>query len=589
MTDFHFLYPHWLWLLAVIPVLIGWLWKHEQHSDWKQIIDPALAPFVLSGETGKARKTIILTTVLMWLLGVVALAAPSWEKRDVPVYQKPHALVVALDLSTSMYAKDTPPSRLAQARFKLQDILQQHKDGHTGLVVFAGDAFAVTPLTSDIETIIEQATKLSPEVMPAQGSRLSSAVIHAQKLLEQAQIKQGDILLITDGVSDTSQAIEAAKVAQGKGYTVSILAVGTKVGAPIPLPESGFVTDQQGKTVMAAMNFDDLVKVANAGGGVSTRLSVTGQDLAALQALWDQHTPKQLLADQQAREVGMWVNQGYWFVLLLLPLALLVFRRGWLLLVPLILLPQPDVVMADIWKTPDQAAYEVLETNPEQAQRLFEDQRWKAAAAYKAKDYETAAQLYAEDQSVDGQYNYANALAQSQQLEKAAQAYERVLAQQPDHADAKHNYGVVKQAIEQQEKQKSQQQQSQSNQSQQQKKDQNQSGQQKNQSQPSASQPEQKQDQEAQQEQQAGEGTSQESEDSKQAKPPKAGEDKKKDDSNESQTKTLSPEELKQREQAQAEEQWLRRIPDDPAGLWRRKFQYQYRQREQHSGGEQAW
>lgn len=585
MMDFHFLYPHWLWLLAVIPALVWWLWRYEQQSDWQQIIDPALAPFVLSGETGKARKTVVLTAVLMWLLGVVALAAPSWEKRDVPVYQKPHALVIALDLSTSMYAKDTPPSRLAQARFKLQDILQQHKDGQTGLVVFAGDAFAVTPLTTDIETIVEQATKLSPDVMPAQGSRLSTAIIHAQQLLEQAQITQGDILLITDGVSDTQQAVATAEAAKAKGYTVSVLAVGSKAGAPIPLPEAGFLTDSQGKTVMAVMNFDELVQVANAGGGVSTRLSVSGQDLAALQALWDQHTPKQLLADQQAREIGMWVNQGYWFVLLLLPLALLVFRRGWILVLPLVLLPQPETVLADMWKTPDQAAYEILETNPKQAQSLFEDQRWKAAAAYKAQDYEAATRLYAEDQSLAGQYNYANALAQSKQLEKAAQMYEKVLAQQPDHADAKHNYGAVKQALAKQKQQKKQSKQK-KNEGQQPKPKE---GEQPEQGNPQQGQPSPNEEQEQGGQQGQDQPPNEQETKGKQEQQPQAKPDQEKEGEDKSQAKALSPEELKQREQDQAAEQWLRRIPDDPAGLWRRKFQYQYQQRDAQAGGEQAW
>lgn len=613
MADFHFLYPMWLLLLLVIPVLVWLFWKRNQQSDWHQIIDPQLAPFVLSGGSLKRSWHSAAIASVAWLVAVIALAGPTWEKREVPVYQNPHALVIALDLSGSMYAQDVKPSRLQQARFKVIDILKQRQTGQTALVVFAGDAFEVTPLTDDTDTIEAQIAKLAPDVMPVQGSRLQPAILQAQALLKQAKVKKGDILLISDGVTDTQQAQTAAQQVLAEGFNVSILAVGTEEGAPVPLPQGGFLQKQNGETVIPKLNFDDLVTIANAGGGVISSLKVNDSDIDALETLWQQNTPKELTLDKQTREVGVWVNQGYWLVLLLLPVALLMFRRGWLWVLVIVLLPRPEPVLAawdDVWKTPNQQAYQVLEANPEQAQQLFEDTNWKAAAAYKAGDFAGATQLYEQDNSVTGQYNYANALVKSQQLEEALKAYDRVLAKQPEHEDAKHNREQVKKALEQQKQNQNkqdqqnqdqqnqdQQNQNQNNQDQQSQQQQNQNSQQSNDQsqqqqgqqdqQSSQNEQDQKQSQSEQDKQKAEQEAEQARKDQEKAQAEAAKEQQKAEqEKQEKPSKAQQQANAEQREQQQATEQWLRRIPDDPAGLWRRKFLYQYQQRGQQAQGE---
>jgi Ca-activated chloride channel family protein len=566
--------------------LIGWWLYSPKKSHWQQWVDATLVPYVLTGKGDKAQYWQLSALALAWVLGVVALAGPTWQKRDVPVYENPHALVIALDLSLSMWAKDVAPDRLSQARFKVLDILNQRKEGQTGLIVFAGDAFVVTPLTSDTATIAEQIKNLSPDIMPALGSHLAPAIVEAQQLLTQTNLKQGDILLITDGADDVSEAQQAATQAQAAGFTVSTLAIGTEKGAPIPIPNQGFLKDQTtGNTVMAEVNKTAITSIASAGQGLALEPSVNDNELSQLQALWQQHLQAQA-PELKQQQVEIWLNAGYWLLIPLLPLVLGIFRRGWLvLLCGLLLSTHPDPVLAfevqDLFKTPDQRAMEsMLNKDFKTAEQQFKNPDWKAAAAYEGGDWEQAAHYYKDQNSNEGRYNYANSLAKQGKLEEAIKAYDQVLKQNPKYEDAVYNRKLVEEAL------KKQQQQSQKDQQNQQKKQdqQNQSSKQSG----SSSQPNQNpsdsnqqgsgQDQRDQPPSAKDEPTDKDqkaeaAEQKPAAKRPEA------DKPNSANQASDEPPPEPSREQQQATEQWLRRIPDDPAELWRRKFLYQYQQR----------
>ena len=155
IEQFHFLRP-W-WLLALVPhVAITWLLIRGRYDsgNWRTVIDPRLLPHVLSDSKRKTHASIrgVLATVAG--LAIIALAGPTWEKRQQPVFDQQTSLVVALDLSRSMDVADIKPTRLTRARHKIADILNQREEGQTALVVYAADAFAVTPLTHDADTIL---------------------------------------------------------------------------------------------------------------------------------------------------------------------------------------------------------------------------------------------------------------------------------------------------------------------------------------------------------------------------------------------------------------------------------------------------
>ncbi len=590
LDNLHFLHPEWLWLLLVLPLIMSMKWlQARQQGGWERIVDKQLMPFVLSGSAGSWGWLPLAWLSLALLVAIVAMAGPAWEKREVPVFRDQQALVVAMDFSTSMYADDEKPNRITLARFKLLDILNARQDAQNGLVVFAGDAFVVSPLTDDIATIQEQVKNLSPEIMPAPGSLLTPAIKRSVELLQQAGMNIGSILLMTDGVADTEAAIAAAGNAWEMGYNVSVLSLGTANGVPIPRPGGGFLLDSAGKTVIATVNLDDLARIAKAGGGVFTQAALGDADVNTLSQQW-QSLSQQQLSKSQDRQTDAWVNEGYWLVLLLLPLAALAFRRGWLgVLLVCILLPQPQTALAfswdDLWLTPDQQAQEALDNGqPARASELFQHPEWKGASAYKNKDYQTAAQQYAAQQSITGQYNYGNAQAKAGQFKEAIIAYKRVLDADPKHDDARHNLKIVEEALRQQQEQEQQNPQN-SQKKPQEQPQQNQQGGGQQQEQGAEGQgsqtpqPNSSPDEQQQAQQQAADKQAKEEEEQA-----KQGEQ---DGEKSEQVAEAAADDPQQREQEQATEQWLRRIPDDPSGLWRRKFQYQYQQRGAQTRGDE--
>ncbi len=173
------------------------------------------------------------------------MAGPAWQRVEQPVFRSDQALVVALDLSRSMDAQDVAPSRLMRARLKILDLLERRGSGQTALVVYSSNAFTVTPLTTDTDTIAALVNSLSTDIMPSRGSYPTAAIDKGKQLLEQAGAASGEILLVTDG-SSSPDTERTARDLKAFGYTLSVLAVGTAEGAPIPRLSGGFVTDQSG-------------------------------------------------------------------------------------------------------------------------------------------------------------------------------------------------------------------------------------------------------------------------------------------------------------------------------------------------------
>ena len=585
MSQFHFLYPHWLWGLVLIPLVFLWVWmRRSKPTQWDSLVDPELMPFVLTGQERKRKIWSLLIFLVLSALAFLAMAGPAWEKREVPVFRQQQPLVIALDLSTSMYAQDVSPSRLELARFKLIDLLKARKDAQNALVVFAGDAFVVSPLTDDGRTIDAQMRGLTPDIMPAQGSRTDLAILKSIELLQQANLRHGAIVLLTDGTSDLSSSEAAAQQAREAGYEVSILALGTEVGAPPILPNRGNLRDAQGKTVIAKLNVADLRQIATVGGGIFAQATLQSLEVEQLVNHWNAKTAATDLLKDKERQIDTWVNEGYWLILGMLPLALLVFRRGWLVVLALaFLLPQTSTPVQaagwnDLWKTPDQQGLAAFKAgDAQQAEALFRDPDWKAAAAYKAGNYAEAEQLYAQSKTINGLYNYGNALAQQNKIDEAIAAYEKVLAQNPHHEDAKYNLELLK-------KKKQEQQQGQQQDDQQTQQNQQQSQEQNNQN--NQGQQDQTNQQQNQQQEQQAQPPKQEQE-QKHPEPQQSESEQQK--AEQQPTESESEDNKESQEQQQAAEQWLRRIPDDPAGLWRRKFQYQYQQRGAKSQGEEAW
>lgn len=635
-TQFHWLRP-W-WMLAFIPLLVLaiylWRLKHRAHQ-WQQMISPELLPFLLDGKTLGTRKSLLWGLVLVWSLSVIALAGPSWIKRPLPVEKNQSALVVILDLSLSMLSEDVKPSRLTRAKLKITDMLRLRKDGQTALVVYAGDAHTVTPLSDDSATINSLLQSLSPTIMPVPGSNTEAGIARGLQLLHDAGANSGDLLLVTDGV--VPEAFDRIRqLLSNSKVTMNILGVGGHDPAPIPSSNGGFMRDKQGGIVTAKLNADELASFAQSLGGRYQDLANTDRDIESLLPNAQQHEKDK---PNLERDFDQWFDQGHWLALLILPFVLVAFRRGLMLMLLCALsfgfsaAPQTAYAWSlqeslnNAWLTKDQQAARQLQSgDAKTAADNFESPDWKAAAQYRAGDYEAAANSYAQSDTANAHYNRGNALAKAGKLQEATKAYDEALKRNPELADAQKNRELVDKLLKQQQNQnnqnqqdknkqdqnkqdknkqdqqnKDQQNQDQQNQEQkdQQQKDQQQQDQQKQDQQNKDQDQQNKQDRNQQQnsserdsQQQSGQQSSAGSSSGQQAQQRSSSQQQSSasaqqqaaqqaqssagsDDKDKAAQQAVKESDLTP-EQQQALEQWLRRVPDDPGGLLRNKFKWQY-------------
>jgi Ca-activated chloride channel family protein len=586
-TDFHFIRP--LWLLGLIPAALcfGILKKiNQQTGNWEKVINPALLPYLMQNGSDKNNYTQLFLRGLAfcWLLFCLSLAGPSWNQLPQPVHKEDSALVVVFDLSPSMLAEDIAPSRLVRARYKMIDILKARKQGHSALVVYGGEAFAVSPLTEDSNTIVSLAPTLNPTLLPSYGSNTEDAIATALELVTNGGYQQADLLLITDGV-DRSAFRDISSQLSEASVRLHILGVGTSQGAPIPLGNGGFVKDQNDSIILPRLDPSSLKQLANLGNGRYFSITNNDTDVIAIIAAMKQEFPN--TSEINDRSFDIWQDRGFWLIFLLLPLLIASFRKGAvyvLILAPSLMTTAPTEasVWQDLWYTADQQGQNALENgDAEKAQSLFKNPQWQASAAYNNADYDSAAELFKQGNSADDYYNLGNSLAHMGELDKAIAAYDQALQLQPEMQDAIANKKLIEQLKQQQQQQ--QQQQDQNGESQDQSQD---SQSQDSQSQDSQSQDSQSQDAESQQsESQDGEQQKSKQQEAEQENESEAvqqdSEQQQDQESAEQQLSEMQKSEQEKLEEQQQEElqQWLRRVPDDPGGLLRQKFRYQSQQR----------
>ena len=698
LSQLHFQHP--LWFLALLPLALL-LWQVKSRSDgaksWTNVIDKNLLPPLMQGEDRQAGKMIKWLLGLGWLLTILALADPVWEKIPRPVFQTNSARVIVLDLSNSMLVNDLKPSRMARARFKVEDILSRQEEGQVGLVVFAGDGFTASPLTRDADTIRSLLKVLNPNLMPTQGSRADLGIAKAHELLTQANINNGQVLLITDGASDLKKAEQAAKALKKDGHTLSILAVGTETGGQLQLRGNQIVT--------VPLDINSLEKIAKKGGGVLHTITNNDNDLkAVLKTTINGKKVKQ----RQANDLksSNWKSTGPYLILLLLPFAALAFRKGWLLSVllsaTLVVSLSPDEplmaaeneaqtstnnkqtsISESKWESlfensEQRAAKALLQKQYDKASTLSKEPLRKGSAEYKKGNFKQALESFKSARGADARYNEGNALAKLKKYKEAIKAYEEALKEKPNMADALANKKALEDFLK---KQKEQQKKNKDNKKEQNQKnkDQIQSGKQdeknkqnKNQKNQQKKGDKQQQDknnksgkdskksqqgkenkkdqqdknkknqfseankeldkkkketgnkknqpsqekgqkpkgeqgkkkQDTNKDKQSADSKGKEKSkskdkkgDDKKSKQQKSADKKQKDQAKKAQKNSENAENAKARAKAEelskeekmAAEQWLRRIPDDPGGLLRRKFRSQYQRRNRTLNNEKPW
>lgn len=587
LADFHFIRPEWLIALPfVLLTAVLFARRRLGPGSWEFVVDPQLAPHVLSGSQANGIDPRWILLGVTGVLGILALAGPAWERIEQPMFRSEQALVVALDLSRSMDAQDVAPSRLLRARLKILDLLQRRASGQTALIVYSANAFTVTPLTTDSDTVAALVNSLGTDIMPSRGSYPLAAINKGRALLEQAGMGYGEVLLITDGGS-TPATERAARDLRDAGYSLSVLGVGTTDGAPIPRATGGFVTDQMGQIAVVRLEETSLRALATAGGGRYVTLTSDNRDLDLL--LSGETTSRS--ATDETQGTDRWREEGPWLLLLLLPLAAMSFRRGWAIVLLVFVLPLAQPAQAslwdDMWQTRNQQAQERLEEGDVlAAAELFDDGEWQAVSRYRGGEFAESAAKFAAKGDTRNLYNLGNAMAMQGEFESALDAYEQVLKMEPDNADAKYNRDLMDEMLQEQQSQ--------------------QEGESQDSDQESGGESEES-DGENESDQQNSDNSEQSASDEGDPAERAEDEDQQKDldalreeleraaeaQNNSESEQQLTDEQLEElrrtQEEEQAMEQWLRRIPHDPGRLLRTKFRYQYKRLGKDQDGNDLW
>ncbi|MCY7354313.1 MAG: VWA domain-containing protein [Lysobacter sp.] len=578
LTTLHFLRPLWLWALLALPLLaLWWRVRRKRESVWRDVVDPHLLPHLLQGVSSRGAWTGLWASLLALAVAILALAGPAWRLTEQPLWQTEAPLVIALDLSSAITTPDLPPSRLLQARAKITTLLRERAGGQVGLVAFAGDAFTVAPLTDDVANVALFLDALAPDVMPVDGSRADRAIEISTMLLRQAGFDHGDILVLSDHAD--ADARSAATKASGAGYRVSALGLGTAAGAAYRKPD--------GSIAQARLEASSLQALAAAGGGAYAALTANNSDLAALGILDPQHTDAAAARGEKGKT---WQDEGYWLLLPLMLLALFAFRRGGsavaasLLLLVVLPMAPAHAQQTNLWQRPDQQQHARMQ---------------QGTQAYRKGDFVSAEKSFTGIDKPDAHYNRGNALAKAGRYEEAIAAYDAALGKQPGMQDAIANKRAVEAAM----KRKPPKGPKHDNRGRQ---DQQQNGQQQPGGQPSPSQDKPGQQDSEQTQQKPPQGSPQDGNDNpRETKPqnaavkPEDGQAQRNADAAQRQSmqralerggkqtdqgrdvegKPDRAESAAEREQRQMVEAWLKRVPDDPGGLLRRKFALEYERR----------
>ncbi|MBK1619850.1 VWA domain-containing protein [Lamprobacter modestohalophilus] len=330
-TGFHFSQPQWFLGLLALPLVALWLWRSAAKAARGPIhryADPHLLPH-LSG-VRELRRTErwgrFLSWSLLWLLLLTAMAGPRWDSASVQLFHPGDNLLILLDISRSMDATDTAPSRLGRARQEVQDLILQNRELRLGLIAFASVPHVISPVTEDSRALLLTLPALSTGLTQLPGSRLQGALDRAEQLLDALPEDSAKaMLLISDGDFDEPGLEDRVRTLAERGMPLHVLGVGTVEGADVP-GDRGPLLAPNGKPVRTRLDEDQLQALAAAGSGLYRLADYRDDDTRAILEIAAQSRLPAEISNDRTR---VWHERFYIPVALLLLLLLPRFR-DWL-------------------------------------------------------------------------------------------------------------------------------------------------------------------------------------------------------------------------------------------------------------------
>jgi Ca-activated chloride channel family protein len=478
--------PGWFWALLLLAPLI-WFYvdaARRREALLARIVAPRLQK-QLTGQVSQLKRNLRTGFLLgAVLLNVVALAKPRYGFREETVTTKGRDVILAVDVSRSMLATDTAPTRLGRAKLISQDLLDLLRGDRVGLIAFAGSAFLQAPLTMDKGAVLTSIRDLDSNTIPKGGTDIASAIRMAIAAFGKGEGATRALVLMTDGEDLEQSALEAAKQAEAAGIRIFTIGFGSANGSLIPIrTEEGrndFVRDESGNPVNSKLDVSRLTEIAQSTGGFYLPY---GQDAAKVifekGILPLEEQVGGTLTGRKPIERYAWPVAA---ALLLLALRSVLGEGRRLpkvsasaaLLLLLAVAPLHASGLNDYRQGNYQGALQDFEKRLKAGDSMPEIKFDAGAAAYKAGDFQKAAGYFSEAMTSPkpkirdaATYNLANSLVRSGEAAKendaklsdwknALQHYETVIKADPANARAKENRDIVKKLIEDLKKQQQQ-------------------------------------------------------------------------------------------------------------------------------------
>ena len=266
---FRFGTPEYLWLLLLIPVLIGiyMVYVRARKRRLARFGNPALVGQLMPEASPKrVRHKFVLLLLAVGLIGV-ALARPQFGSKLKEITRTGIEIMIAVDVSNSMLAEDFEPNRLERTKFAIDRLMEQLDEDQIGLIVFAGEAYVQLPITSDYVAARNFVRQLSPDMVSRQGTAIGAAIDLATLSFSSGSEGSRVLIIVSDGENHEDDPVAAAQMAVEKGIKIYTIGIGTDKGEPIPIGNGEYMTDEDGTMVVTRLDEKTLEEIALVTGG----------------------------------------------------------------------------------------------------------------------------------------------------------------------------------------------------------------------------------------------------------------------------------------------------------------------------------
>lgn len=327
---FRFARPEYLYLLALVPVLIGFFYYALiiKSKRLKTLGNKALLRTLMPEASHIRPRVKFYLLLTAFILSVFMMAGPQFGSKLEKQKRQGVELVIAVDVSNSMLSQDLKPDRMSRAKRVLNTLIDNLQNDKVALMIFAGDAYVQMPLTTDVSSAKMFLSNINPGMVPVQGTAIGMAIKRSMQLFSNQDSGAGkSIIIITDGENHEDDAVKMAEEAFKQGITVQVMGVGTPEGAPIPIAGTqSFRKDRDGNVVVTKLNESMCKEIAAAGGGAYVRVDNTSAAVRALSSELEKLSKSEIES-----QVYTQYNEQYiaiaWIVLALLVVECLFLER----------------------------------------------------------------------------------------------------------------------------------------------------------------------------------------------------------------------------------------------------------------------